>query len=426
MCIKSIIIIHGVNCMSKIFRIGVAGLGDRGRGMAALIASFDDVELVACSEPLDFKIKIFKDLLMKEHGFSEDSFPKFYSSAHEMLEAEKLDGILIHSSWHTHTEIAIDAMQHGVYPAIDCGGASSLDECWNLVRCAEETKMRCMFLENCCYDRNEMTLLRMIKQGMFGELIHVQGGYEHDLRSEIAFGRENGHYRFTNYLHRNAELYPQHAIGPIMKYLNINHGNRFLSLTSTASKSRGLHEFLMENKGDSYDASHFDFKQGDIVTTVIKCAGGETVLLTHDTTLPRPYSRAGRVQGTKAIWMEDKDAISFGEKWEDFSSYSTDERYEHPIWRDMRLHPEKMECGHGGMDFLVLDAYMTSLRRDQLPPIDVYDAAVLLSISVLSEMSIAQGSAPISIPDFTNGKWMWPRENPDSPYALDDFYPERY
>ena len=192
---------------------------------------------------------------------------------------------------------------------MEVGGAYSLYECWELVRVSEETGVDCMMLENCCYGREEMTILNMIKQGIFGEIVHCQGGYQHDLRSEIAMGIENRHYRFKNYQHRNGQIYPTHEIGPISKYLDINRGNRFLTLTSMSSKAKGLSKWIADNKGTDHEHSKIDYVQGDIVTTMIKCAHGETVLLTHDTSLPRVYSRGGRVQGTKGIWMEDKKSV---------------------------------------------------------------------------------------------------------------------
>jgi hypothetical protein len=211
-----------------------------------------------------------------------------------------------------------------------------------------------------------------------------------------------------------------------MKYLNINRNNRMISLTSTASKARGLHEFIMDKKGPEYDASHFDFRHGDVVTTVIKCAHGETIVLTHDTTLPRPYSRGGRVQGTKGIWMEDNyslyiEGLSKNQhEWESFDDYINSPDYEHPLWTEFRTGGIK--GGHGGIDNLVLLAFADAVSEKKAPPIDVYDAAVLLAISALSEESIAIGSAPVPIPDFTDGKWIKRETPPPSKYALDDIY----
>jgi hypothetical protein len=146
---------------------------------------------------------------------------------------------------------------------------------------------------------------------------------------------------------------------------------------------------------------------GDVVTTLIKCANGETIMISHDTNLPRPYSLNFRVQGTEGIWMDDNKSIYLDgvtkthDRWEPFKEYQ--EKYDHPLWKTHAQNAEN--AGHGGIDYFVLRAFIESIKRKVAPPIDVYDAAVWSAISPLSEQSIAKGSAPIQIPDFTRGKW---------------------
>ena len=246
-----------------------------------------------------------------------------------------------------------------------------------------------------------------MKQGLFGELVHAEGGYQHDLRDEICNGRENRHYRLANYSNRNGEVYPTHELGPIAKCLNINRGNRMLTLTATASKARGLHEWIKNHRGEEYDLFNRQFTMGDVVTTVIKCAHGETITLTHDTSLPRPYSRGNRIEGTKGIWMEDKYAVYLegvspkADVWDSLNNYY--EKYEHPLWKWYRT--EGVKGGHGGMDYLVLRAYVEAVKAGTQTPIDVYDTAAWMAVTCLSEDSVAMGSMPVAIPDFTNGKW---------------------
>ena len=285
--------------------------------------------------------------------------------------------------------------------------------------------MPCMLLENCCYGREELMVLNMVKQGIFGEIVHCEGGYQHDLRSEISFGRENRHYRLRNYMHRNCENYPTHELGPIAKVLNINRGNRMVSLTSTASCSRGLNEYLKREKGDEYDITGYPFAQGDVITTIIRCAHGETIRLTLDTCLPRPYSRNFTVRGTRGMYREDnqslfidgvhnKDEGNWKSQWGNIEEYR--ERYEHPIWR--RFLNDGVRGGHGGIDTLVFDAFFTALREGRPMPIDVYDMAAWMSISVLSEESIALGGAPVAIPDFTNGQWLYRGDDEEWEFGL--------
>ena len=224
------------------------------------------------------------------------------------------------------------------------------------------------------------------------------GGYQHDLRDEICLGRENRHGRLYNFQMRNGELYPTHQLGPISKMLSINRKNRYVSLVSMASKSRGLNLWMKENKGEDYDIADYPFNQGDVVTTMIKCANGETVCLTHDCSLPRNYSRAYRVQGTKGIYMEDGNSIYLENLtpheggWmhspESFDKYL--EKYEHPLWKKYR--EDGVHGGHGGMDFLVLSAFAEAVKIGGQPPIDVYDTATWMCVTCLSEQSIALGS----------------------------------
>lgn len=401
-------------------KVGVVGLGGRGYGMMGTLLDMDDIQVVAVCD-------VYKDRVQKavEKVETYGNTPKSYSDYRELVKDCDVEVVFVFTAWEAHTKVAIAAMNAGKQTAIEVGGASSIQECWDLVHTSERTGIQCSLLENCCYGRDEMTILNMVKLGLFGELIHCQGGYEHDLRDEIALGHENRHYRFDNYLARDCENYPTHELGPIAKYLDINNGNRMLSLVSMSSKARGLHEWIVENKGADHEHSKLNFNQGDIVTTLIKCANGETITLTLDTTLPRPYSRGGRVQGTKGLWMEDNNSCffegtgegaSYAHKWLGFDDYR--EKYEHPLWKKFRA--EGVKGGHDGMDYLSLRSYIESVQNNTTPPMDVYDAASWMAITCLSEQSIAMGSMPVDIPDFTNSKWIKKREVVRSMYCLDE------
>ena len=224
-------------------------------------------------------------------------------------------------------------------------------------------------------------------------------------------------YRQRHFLHRNGELYPTHELGPIAEYLNINRGNRMVSLCAMSSKAAGLHAWLQEHRPDS-ELVNAQVNQGDIVTTMISCANGETILLTHDCTLPRPYSRGGRIQGTKGIWMEDNRSIYIDgrspvdpgywtHRWEKDEAYM--EEYKHPLWQ--AYEEFGLRGGHGGMDYLVLRAFVESVQKDECPPIDTYDTASWMAITALTEQSIAMGGAPVPVPDFTEGRWLQKRES---------------
>ena len=395
--------------MKEFVNIGMIGISGRGSGMLRELLKCDGVRVPAVCDKYEDRAENGKKIVEEATGTT----PDVYLDHKELLARDDLDAVFVATTWITHARIAIDAMRAGKHVAMEVGGAASVEECWQMVRASEETGKFCMLLENCCYDRKEMAIFNMVKQGIFGEIIHMQGGYQHDLRDEISLGRENRHGRLYNFQHRNGELYPTHQLGPISKVLEINRGNRYLSVSSFATKSRGLNLWIKENKGEDYDLANYPFNQGDIVTTVLRCANGETVVLTHDCSLPRNYSRAYRVQGTKGIYMEDGNTLfiegltkheegNWMHPGENFDNYL--EQFEHPLWK--KYQKDGVHEGHGGMDYLVLSAFAESVRLDSKPPIDVYDAATWMAVTCLSEESIAIGGAPVPFPDFTNGMWI--------------------
>jgi len=385
--------------MEKI-RVGIIGVGGRGTWWLEELLKMEDVEITAVCDKFEHRMERAKKKCFEAYGH------EVFGSLdwHEVIARDDSDAIIIATYWNDHVKIAIAAMKAGKYAGTEVGPAQSMQQCWELVRTYEETGVPCMMLENCCYNREEMTVLNMIKKGLFGELLHCQGGYQHDLR---VISNHLDHERTWQYLCRNAELYPTHELGPIMTYLSINRGNRLMSLTSTATKARGMRNFIDEKCEADHPLKGREFRLGDIVTTTIKCANGETIVLTHDTCSPRPYSRGGRVQGTKGIWSEDLRSIfiegrSSGEAWQPMSEYW--EEFEHPLWKKTKAADFK--GGHGGMDWLVARAFLDAVRRGIQTPIDVYDSATLMAVGLLSEESISLGSMPVAIPDFTDGMWI--------------------
>ena len=392
--------------MDKI-KLGIIGLGQRGSGLLNEITQMDDIEIYAvCDSYKDRTEDAFK--VIKEKCGNEPVMTQDYR---DILKMPEIKAVLISAAWEAHADLAIASMRAGKWTALEVGGAYDISDCHKLVDAYEETKTPFMFLENCCYGRRELMCLNMAKSGVFGEIVHCDGAYMHDLREEVSSGAERRHYRLQNYIHRNCENYPTHELGPIAKLLNINNGNRMLSLASFASKSAGLHDYVLDKCGSDDSLAAVDFRQGDVITTIIKCAGGETILLSLNTTLPHPYSRNFNVHGTHAYYAENNDSIFFngdeGEgdwkpNWGNADKLS--EQYDHPLWKEYLN--DGVHSGHGGMDWLVLRAFFESVKENKLPPINVYDAAAWMSISALSEQSIALGGAPVPIPDFTRGKWI--------------------
>lgn len=391
-------------------RIGFIGLGARGYGLlSGVVFRMKDIEVIAVCDVYEDRVEDAQKLATR---FFRPK-PLGYVDYKELIKNHSdLDAVIIATSWETHMEIAEEFMRAGIAVGMEVGGAVSVDACWSLVKCYEETKTPIMMLENCCYGEHELAVLRMVREGVFGDVVHCAGGYKHDLREEIAFGEENRHYRLNEYKNRNCENYPTHEIGPIAKILDINYGNRFLSLTSTASCAKGMTRYI-NDRADKYPAlaklRGTEFKQGDVVNTIIKCANGQTVAIKLDTTLPRYYSRGFEVQGTKAYYTEDGNAFvddNANQKGEGkkMKAGKIVKKYRHPIWTWFKKHG--VMGGHGGMDWLVFKAFFDALRTEErVMPIDVYDGVTWMAITALSAESIANNSQPVEFPDFTGGAW---------------------
>lgn len=415
--------------MASTVKVGIVGLGPRAEVLLAAFLRLDEVDVIAVCDlqeaPIQKTLGIFE-----RYG---KPAPQTFRDYRKMLELPELEAVFIPTSWNSHLSIAADCLEAGKYAAIEVGGAASLEELWQLVHAYERTKTPVMMLENCCYCRDELTVMNMVRQGLFGELVYCEGGYEHNLRNTLAQMEKSGEERAYHNRFRNGELYPTHELGPIAKILRINRGNRFLSLTSTATKSVSIPQWRREQtaKGDPYP--DVPFHQGDMITTVIKCAGGEVITLHHSVSLPRPYSRDGRVQGTKGIWLEDVkgvyiEGMSQDETkidpagnpydchyWDKIEDYY--EQYGHPIWK---MEQDKLVGGHDGLDSLAIRAFLDAVRNKENTPIDVYDIAAWMAVTCLSEQSIALGSMPVAFPDFTNGKWIRREPTPRNRWNLDE------
>lgn len=396
--------------MKEKINLGLIGLGSRGYSLLETVfLQHPAVTFKAVCDVYEDRCKEAADKLV-EAGYERPSVTLDYR---DILKMEEVDAVILCSSWDHHINIAVEAMEAGKYVACEVGGAYSVQQCWRLIDAYERTRVPVMLLENCCYGRDELMVLNMVRKGVFGTIVHCAGGYLHDLRDEVGFGKEQRHYRLNNYIHRNTENYPTHELGPIAKILGINRGNRMLTLSAVASKAVGMHEYIKTKKPDDEELLHTQFRQGDVVHTTIQCAGGETILLTLDTTLPRYYSRGFLVQGTKGMFNEEngsvfldcehaKDHFTWHEHWGNVKEYR--DAYDHPIWK--QYLEEGVKAGHGGMDWLVYKDFVDCVLNQAQTPIDVYDMAAWMSISALAEESIALGGHPVAIPDFTNGAWM--------------------
>ncbi len=403
-------------------RLGFIGVGMRGRSHVAQALYRPDVEINAICDIDPASIAETKSLL-KKAGRKE---PAYYTAGAEdflnMVKRDDLDGVVIATPWEWHVPMAVAVMKGGKHAAVEVSATVTLQESWDLVDTHEQTGKHCMILENVCYRRDVMAVLNMIRQGKFGEMTYAHCGYQHDLR-EVKFnngkqaygggvefgekGFSEASWRTQHSVDRNGDIYPTHGLGPVGHWFDINRGNKFNYLTSTATKSRGLHKYIVDKGGANHPNAKVKFKLGDIVTTVIDCYNGENIVIMHDTNSPRPYSLGFRAQGTEGVWMNDghtiylEDSAAKDHTWEPAAPIL--DKYDHPLWAKHAAQAEN--AGHGGIDFFVLRGFIESIKNYTAPPIDVYDAAAWSAISPLSELSIARGSSPVEIPDFTRGKW---------------------
>ncbi|MFZ5972094.1 MAG: Gfo/Idh/MocA family protein [Bacteroidota bacterium] len=416
-------------------RLGFIGVGLRGQNHLELALKREDVTVVAICDIQQRMI----DMSLKLVGAAGKTKPQVIMDGpygyRKLLENKDIDAVIISTPWEWHTIQCLDAMNAGKYVGCEVITGTTIEECWQLVHTSEKTGMPLMMLENVCYRRDVMAVMNMVRQGLFGELIHLQGGYQHDLR-EVKFnngiepyghgvefgerGFSEAQWRTQHSVMRNGDLYPTHGIGPIAMMANINRGNRFTQLVSYGSKARGLHEHIVKHGGANHPNAKINFKLSDVVTTLLHTTNGETMLLQHDTNLPRPYSLGFRVQGTNGIWMDLNKSIYIegkskeAHRWEDAQAWL--DRYDHPLWK--KYGNDASGAGHGGMDWFVLNAFVESVKRKTNTPQDVYDAVTWSAITPLSESSIQLGGETVEFPDFTKGQWMY-RKNT---FALDDSY----
>ncbi|MFT3747667.1 MAG: Gfo/Idh/MocA family oxidoreductase [Agriterribacter sp.] len=391
-------------------RIGFVGLGNRGPGAVNRISFIDGVEIKALCDKRPERIEVGQKILA-DKGLAKAKEYTGEDGWRAMCESNDLDLIYICTPWSLHTPMAVYAMKHGKHAASEVPVAVTLDQCWQLVETSESTKKHCMMLENCCYDFFELLTLNMARSGMFGELIHAEGAYLHDLlESNFKKGGYSDMWRLRENASRNGNLYPTHGLGPIAQCLDINRGDKMDHLVAMSSADFMMGETARQ-KAKEDPAFYNEFVgqpyRGNINTTIIKTNKGKTIMLQHDVTSPRPYSRIHLLSGTKGIAAKypEPARIAFGHEWikpEELEALYT--KYTPPIARRVG-EIAKQIGGHGGMDFMMdwrlIDCLRNGLPLDQ----DVYDGALWSSIAPLSEASVAKKSSSVEVPDFTRGNW---------------------
>jgi predicted dehydrogenase len=394
-----------------VLRVGFVGVGLQGGAHVRNFLRLEGVEIVALCDidaPRNEEVAGW----VVEAGHSR---PALYGRTEtdfvRMCETEAMDLVFTATPWRWHVPVCVAAMENGSHAATEVPAAYTLEDCWRLVEVTEREARHCVMMENCNYDRPEMMVFHMARLGLFGEILHAECGYLHDLRAIKFQERNEGLWRRDHAKTRNGNLYPTHGLGPVANVMDINRGDRFGYLVSMSSPSRGLQAWAREHfdEGDPRRAERYVL--GDVNTSLIRTALGRTIYVSHDTNLPRPYSRIHMVQGTEGLFQGYPHRVhvegrSPDHRWEDWQDYLAE--FDHPLWKD--LEAMSQGAGHGGMDFLEDYRLVKCLREGLATDMNVYDAAALSAVGPLSEWSVANGSRPVEFPDFTRGRWQaWPR-----------------
>jgi len=395
--------------MDKV-RIGIIGLGMRGPGAVDRMSFIEGVEIIALCDQYPDRVARAQKILERKGLPKATEYSGNKDAWKELCNRPDIDLVYITTPWSWHTPMAVYAMNHGKHAATEVPAAVTIDECWQLVETSEKTKKHCMMLENCCYDFFELLTLNMTRNGMFGELIHAEGAYLHNLLG-LNFDKKGyaEMWRLKENANRNGNLYPTHGLGPVAQCLNINRGDQMDYLVSTSSSDFMMGVTAKEKAATDSFYTEFRDKQfrGNMNSTVIKTIKGKTIMLQHDVTSPRPYSRIHLISGTKGMaskWPAPQ-RMAFGEDWIKEEEYKVlEEKYTLPIVKHIGAMAKKVG-GHGGMDFIMDWRLIDNLRNGLPIDQDVYDAALWSAIAPLSEKSVANRSRSMNIPDFTRGAW---------------------
>ncbi len=395
----------------EVVRIGFVGIGGMGSVHVQNLLQVEGVKLTALCDIRPAHAERARDWVVEAGQAEPTLYTRGETDFVRMCEEEDLDLVYNATPWRWHVPICVAAMENGKHTATEVPAAYTLDDCWRLVETAEAQRKHCVMMENVNYGRWEMLVFHMIRRGLFGEILHGEGGYLHDLRAIKFADTGEGLWRREHSKVRNGNLYPTHGLGPIANCMDINRGDRFDRLVSMSGPSRGLQAYARENFPEGHPVRDETYALGDVNVSLIKTANGRTIYVSHDTNLPRPYSRIHLVQGTKGLFQGYPERVyvegqSPGHRWEPAEEYL--EEFAHPLWREMAGAGEGR--GHGSMDFLE-DYRLIKCLREGLPTdMNVYDAAALSAVCELSEISVANGSEPVEFPDFTRGRWeTWPK-----------------
>lgn len=394
-----------------VVRVGFIGVGERGVGAVKHFCHLDGVEIKAICDTHQAVVERAVKIVVDKGFKKPDTYGKNDYDYRRMLERQDIDIVIISTPWKWHTPMAVATMESGKHAFVEVPAAVTVEEAWQLVNTSERTQMNCMMLENVCYGRDELMVLNMVRQGIFGELLHGEAAYIHELRWQMKeIDHKTGSWRTPWHAAVDGNLYPTHGLGPVSQYMNINRGDRFDYITSMSSPSLGRAAYAKKEFPADHGRNKLNYIAGDMNTSIIKTVKGRSIMVQHDTTTPRPYSRHNLIQGTNGVFagfpnriaLEQGGSKSYHE-W-DYDMTDWYNKYDHPLWQKMGAEAER-NGGHGGMDFLMFWRIVFCLRNGEPLDQDVYDAAAWSAVFPLSVESVADRSNSKDFPDFTRGLW---------------------
>ncbi len=387
-------------------RIGIVGVGERGKSMIHDMNGIEHLEITALCDNVKANAEQGKAMLEKAGKPTPAMYTDGDYAFEKMCQRDDIDFVYSPTPWEWHAPVGLAAMNNGKHVGLEVPMATTMKDLWKLVDTSERTRKHCIMMENCCYDFNELMILNMVRDGAFGEITHGEAAYIHDLRVIMNENRSEGLWRRAWHTRQNGNLYPTHGLGPVSNYMNINRGDRLDHMVSMSSPARSLAAFREKTVPKDSPKWKENYINGDMSTSIIKTAKGLTIMVQHDTSTPRPYDRLNMIQGTKGVFRDYPPRIMIdgqpeAHRYTSIEKYK--EKYTHWLWQ--KLGTVARNAGHGGMDYLMSWRLVQCFREGLPYDMDVYDGAAWSAPFPLSAESIAKNGSSVKIPDFTRGKW---------------------
>jgi hypothetical protein len=401
------------NNSERTIRLGFVGIGGRGLWHLSTAAGIEGVEIPALCEIRDDRLQKAK-LVVENAGMAT---PRLYGRGPEdfrrMCQEETLDAVICSTPWEWHAPVCLAAMRSDKHAACEVPLIITLDEAWEIIETYESTGKWATLGMQPIYN---LTLLNMIQKGIFGDIVHAETGYMHDLR-HVKYEIEEEPWRLQHSIDRNGNLYPDHPMSSMLPALDINHGDRLESIVSMSSKGGLLAEYAAIHYNDkNHPLTKKEFALGNYNATLMRTVNGKMITINHDTSTPHPRENY-RLQGTKGVFLSGLphsriylEGLSPEEhKWEPAQKYMQENR--HPAEVNYNPPPRRKNVGiegHGAGSQKTPMAWhrlVTALRENKMTDWDVYDSVTSAAVSPLSEISVANKSRLVEFPDFTKGRW---------------------